>query len=129
MPMLHQASIMGSMNPIEQEIHDYLKRSPMLFVSVTEVSKNVGQRKWFNADRNWARPILRRLEMDGCVESNPFGEYRLTRRSEGDTSFRKALSIPGMSLGNTTIIREDEATETLENAPGTDQRLKNNDSF
>ncbi len=116
------------MNPIEQEIHDYLKRSPTTFVSVTEVSKNVGQRKWFNADRNWARPILRRLEMDDWIESNPFGEYRLTRRDDNTTSFRQAMYLPGMSLGNTTIICEDDATETIPNAPGTDQHLKQSGS-
>ncbi|MEY2408746.1 MAG: hypothetical protein QOF48_1416 [Verrucomicrobiota bacterium] len=115
---------MGTLNPIEQQIHDYLKRFPIIFVSVTEVSKNVGHRKWFNADRNWARPILRRLEMDGWVESNPFGEYRLTRPSEDATTFRQALGMPGMTLGNTTIICEDDVTETLENSPGTNQHLR-----
>ena len=98
---------MGTLNPIEQEIHDYLKRSPITFVSVTDVSKNVGHRKWFNADRNWARPILRRLEMDGWLESNPFGEYRLVRRPDDATTFRQAMNIPGMSLANTTILSED----------------------
>ena len=116
------------MNPIEQEIHDYLKRYPVTFVSATDVSKNVGHRKWFNADRNWARPILRRLEMDGWLDSNPFGEYRLKRRSDESTSFRQALNMPGMALGNTTIIREEDVTETLGNSPGTEQHLKNNTS-
>ena len=113
----------GQMNPIEQQIYDYLKRFPVSFVSVTDVSKNVGHRKWFNADRNWARPILRRLEMDGWLESNPFGEYRVTRRSDDTTTFRQALSVPGMALANTTIIREDDVTETLNNSPATDEHL------
>ena len=116
--------VMGTLNPIEQEIHDYLKRSPLTYVSVTDVSKNVGHRKWFNADRNWARPILRRLEMDGWVESNPFGEYRLMRRQDTDTSFWQALAIPGMSLGNTTIVCDDRETGTIENSPETDRHLR-----
>ena len=114
---------MGTLNPIEQEIHDYLKRSPITFVSVTDVSKNVGHRKWFNADRNWTRPILRRLEMDGWLESNPFGEYRLVRRPDDATTFRQAMNIPGMSLANTTILSDDGAG-TIENSPDTDRHLR-----
>jgi hypothetical protein len=100
---------MDSLNPIEKEVFDYLRRSPMVYISATEVSKNVGNRKWFNADKNWARPILRRLEMDGWLESNPFGEYRVKARADSETSFRDALGKPGMSLGDTAIITSDDA--------------------
>lgn len=117
---------MGEFNPIEQQICDYLKRYPVAFVSTTEVSKNVGHRKWFNADRNWARPILRRLELDGWVESNPFGEYRLKKRADDTTTFRQAILVPGMALGETTIISDDG---NLDNAPETDRRLKNDSSY
>ena len=81
----------------------------MVYISASEISKNVGNRKWFNADKNWARPILRRLEMDGVIESNPFGEYRVKARALSETSFRDALTMPGMSLGDTAIITADEA--------------------
>lgn len=115
---------MGDLNPIEKEIHDYLKRCPVAFVSATDVSKNVGHRKWFNADRNWARPILRRLEMEGWLESNPFGEYRLKKRADDTTTFRDALRIPGMQLGDTAIICDTDAGGSLPDAPDTHQRLK-----
>jgi hypothetical protein len=118
--------VMDEFNSIEQEIINYLKKSPVTFVTTTEISRNVGQRKWFNADRFWSRPILRRLEMDGWVESNPFGEYRLKKRPDGSTTFRQALGVPGMALADTTIITE---TETIENAPETDQHLKGGMSF
>ena len=100
---------MESLNPIEKEVFDYLQRSPLVFISASEISKNVGNRKWFNADKSWARPILRRLEMDGWIESNPFGEYRIKARPTSETSFRDALNRPGMSLGDTAIITADEA--------------------
>lgn len=99
---------MDSLNPIEKEVFDYLRRSPLVYISASEVSKNVGNRKWFNADKNWARPILRRLEMDGWIESNPFGEYRLKARAPNETSFRDALGMPGVSLGDTSIITSDD---------------------
>lgn len=111
-------------NPIEQQIYDYLKRFPQVYVSATEVSRSVGNRKWFNADRSWARPILRRLEMDGWLESNPFAEYRLKRRADETTSFRLAMRIPGAELGDTTIIAMDDSQDTLANSPETDQQLK-----
>ncbi len=127
MPMTSLRNIvMDEFNAIEQEIINYLRRSPVTFVTTTDISKNVGQRKWFNADRFWARPILRRLEMDGWVESNPFGEYRLKKRADGSTTFRQALGVPGMALGDTAIIIE---TETIENAPETDRQLKDGMSF
>ncbi|MFM1767660.1 MAG: hypothetical protein RJA22_189 [Verrucomicrobiota bacterium] len=96
------------MNAIEKQIYDLLCQYPQVYVSATEVSRNVGNRKWFNADRTWAKPILRRLELDGWLESNPFGEYRIKRVTESTTSFRRALEIPGMSLANTSIICLDD---------------------
>jgi hypothetical protein len=111
-------------NPDQIEIYDFLKRFPNLFISVTEVSKNVGNRKRFNLDRYWARPLLRRLEMEGWVESNSFGEYRLKRREEDNTTFKEAIKIAGMDLGDTAIIMADKK-ETLPDAPETAHILKN----
>ena len=105
------------MNEQETELYEFLKRSPQHFVSVVEISKNCASRKLFLEDRHWARPILRRMEMDGCVESNPFGEYRLKRRPEDTTSFKRALTMPGFPLGETSIITLDNVAEHLQNAP------------
>lgn len=98
------------MNSIEKEIYDLLCRFPKAYLSATEISRSVGNRKWFNADRNWAKPILRRLELDGWLESNGFGEYRLKRLMESTTSFRRALQVPGMSLADTNIISLDDVS-------------------
>jgi len=111
------------MNAQETEIFDFLKRFPQLFVSVTEISKNVGNRKKFNEDRSWSRPFLRRMEMDGLLESNPFGEYRLKRPPDDTTTFKHALTVPGFSLGETAIITLDEAEEGILNAPETDPQI------
>ena len=111
------------MNTQETEIFDFLKRFPHLFVSVNEISKNVGSRKKFNEDRAWARPFLRRMEMDGWVESNPFGEYRLKHRPEDTTSFKRALQMPGVPLGETTIISLDDPDEHLDNSTTTHAAL------
>jgi len=88
----------------ETEIYEFLKGSPNQFVSVTDISKKVGSRKSFNADRLWAHPIVRRMEMEGWLECNPFGDYRLKHQPDETTSFKQALETPGVSLGDTTII-------------------------
>lgn len=96
------------MNAEEQEVYDLLKKDPETFVSVTEISKKLGRGRKFEEDRNWARPVLRRMEMDGLLESNPFGEYRLAAggaSSSANVDFKQALKTPGISLGDTTIIR------------------------
>ena len=88
----------------ETEIYEFLKRFSNRYVSVTDISNSVGARRNFNADRLWAQPILRRMEMEGWLEANPFGEYRVKFSSEDSTTFKKALETPGVSLGDTAII-------------------------
>jgi len=96
------------MNADETAIHEFLKGYPGIFVSCTEISRRMGARRKFDQDRTWARPILRRMELDGYLESNEMGEYRLKSKPGGTTSFIKALSTPGGSLGETTIIALDD---------------------
>jgi hypothetical protein len=92
------------MNADEQEIYDFL-RSFQTYVSVMEISKKLGKGRKFDMDRTWARPVLRRMEMDGLLESNPFGEYRVRTPDPSDLAFKEALKTPGAPLGDTTIIR------------------------
>jgi hypothetical protein len=93
------------MNADEQEIYDFLKGFLNNFISATEISKRVGKGRRFVADRTWAHPILRRMEMDGILESNAFGEYRIKIASGVDLDFKQALKKPGVALGDTTIIK------------------------
>lgn len=93
------------MNTEETEIYEFLKARDELFVSVTEISRFLGRSRRFEKDRNWARPILRRMEMDGIIEANPYGEYRLKRTDAKPNEFQEALRTPGADLGDTTIIR------------------------
>lgn len=93
------------MNAEEQEIYDFLKGYRDTFVSVTDISKRFARGRKFEEDRNWARPVLRRMEMDGVLESNPFGEYRILAASASELDFKQALKTPGAALADTTIIR------------------------
>src|SRR5687767_9324949 len=93
------------MNADELEIYDFLKGYVNTFVSVTEISKKLGKGRRFEVDRTWARQLLRRMEMDGVLESNPFGEYKLCVASASEVDFEEALRTPGVTLGDSTIIR------------------------
>ena len=108
------------MNADETEVYQFLKQFPHLFISVMEISKRVGNRRRYLHDRGWARPILRRMELDGIVESNPSGEYRLKHYFDGPPPFMTALERPGVELGDTTIITLkdlEEATVQKTNTP------------
>jgi hypothetical protein len=45
------------------------------------------------------------MEVDGIVEANLYGEYRLKDAETKPTDFKEALRTPGVSLGDTTIVR------------------------
>lgn len=97
------------MNAEETEIYEFLKARDSLYVSVTEISKALGRGRRFQQDRNWARPVLRRMEVDNIIESNPYGEYRIKGAAEPQPNeFKEALRKPGVSLGDTTIIKIQE---------------------
>ena len=91
------------MNADETELYEYLKQSPRTFVAATEISKKVGNKRRFLEDRNWARPILRRMELDGILEANEVGDYRIKEGTEAG-HFISAVGQPGIELGETTII-------------------------
>ena len=94
----------------ETKIIEFLSVRPNLFVSAMEISRFLDRKK-FELDRAWARPVLRRMEMNGLLEANPFGEYRV-KKTENDTkSFKQALGQPGAKLGDTTIIILQEDSE------------------
>jgi len=69
------------MNADETAIYKFLQGYPGVFVSVTEISRRMGARRKFDEDRTWARPILRRMDLDGLLESNEVGEYRLRQKT------------------------------------------------
>lgn len=88
----------------ESHLFEFLKRCPHRFVSLDEIVLRGGEEEDFCRDPNWVQAILRRMEIEGWVERNPEGEFRLKRRADETTSFKKALETPGAPLGDTTII-------------------------
>src|SRR6185436_16150785 len=99
------------MNADEKEIYEFLSEFGQTYVSCHEVCKRLGHSKRYEIDRTWARPILRRMELDQLVESNPFGEYRLLSKENDTARFKKAIEVPGATLGDTTIITLDDVSD------------------
>jgi hypothetical protein len=97
------------MNADETEIAELLKKFPDNFVSVGDVSRRLGSRHRYATDKNWAAPILRRMEVDGLVEANCFGEYKL--KPPRTVLFKEGLALGDVSLGDTAIIVNDRVKE------------------
>jgi hypothetical protein len=128
------------MNADEVRIIGFLNEFPDEFVSVIDVSRKLGKGRRYKDDRTWALPIMRRMEMDGLLETNDAGDFRVrteyrdngkdqvkdqikdqakgskgskgTKASETKSiDFKQALKTPGVSLGDTTIIRISDVQE------------------
>ena len=121
------------MNADEVRIIGFLNEFPDEYVSVIDVSRKLGKGRRYKEDRTWASPIMRRMEMDGLLETNDAGDFRVrteyrengkdqakdqaketkgTKASETKTiDFKQALKTPGVSLGDTTIIRISDVQE------------------
>src|SRR5262245_25577300 len=95
------------MNSEETEVYEFLKQRPNRFVPLTEISGGLAPRLDCCHDSNWMAAILRRMEIEGWIETNPQGDYRLTRRADETTAFKRALETPGSPLGDTAIVISD----------------------
>jgi hypothetical protein len=102
------------MNVQEIEICEFLKKFGGQYVSVMDISHSVGLRKWYNEDRIWATSFLRRMELDGVVETDSCGGYRLADASESLIMFKEALVKSRASLGDTTIISIEDVSDKNE---------------
>jgi len=93
------------MSPEDYEIYHYINRTPGQFVAPYEIAKSLGGHRSFASSRDWAMDALRRLELEGLVEKNESGEYRIRHLPEDTTEFLRAIRSPGVALGDTAIIR------------------------
>lgn len=95
----------------ESLLFEFLKKCPHRYVSLDEISTRAGLEHDFCRDRNWVQAILRRMEIEGWVERDSDGGFRLKALPEETTSFKKALETPGAPLGDTTIITLADVSE------------------
>jgi len=73
----------------ERDIIEFLRKFDT-FVSATEIAKKVGGKRRFLEDRDWAKPILYRMLVEGLLEANEYAHYRITpetkRKNKPETS-------------------------------------------
>ena len=64
----------------ETMVLQYLNCFPNLFVAAAEVSKRAGDRRRYKANPDWAKPALQLLTMQGVLEVDASGHYRVKSR-------------------------------------------------
>jgi hypothetical protein len=78
----------------EHDIIEFLRKFDT-FVSATEIAKRVGGKRRFMEDRDWAKPVLYRMLMEGLLEANEYAHYRITpesrRKNASDTQHSYSL--------------------------------------
>jgi hypothetical protein len=60
----------------EKDIMEFLSQIDT-FVSGTEIAKRVGGKRRFMEDRDWAKPVLYRMLVEGLLEANEYAHYRI----------------------------------------------------
>jgi hypothetical protein len=88
----------------EKDIMDYLKKLDC-FVSATEIAKRVGGKRRFIEDRDWAKPVLYRMLIEGLLEANEYAHYRITPESKRKN---KQETSHCYSVGCKTYVLEDD---------------------
>lgn len=89
----------------ETDIIEFLKPCEA-FVSPTEIAKKVGGKRRFSEDRDWARPILLRLLLEGLLESNEYGHFRCKGAHQSKKQAGRANCY--YSLGQATYVLDDD---------------------
>ena len=70
------------MDADEKDIVTYLKVSPGQYVSAREIARKAASKKRFQAEPDWAVPVLGRLLEKGTVESDSMAHYWLAPESK-----------------------------------------------
>lgn len=65
------------MDADEKDIYRYLKSQAGVFLQANLISRHAGGRGRFQADPDWARTVLMRMEERGIVQRDDTGAYQL----------------------------------------------------
>jgi hypothetical protein len=88
----------------EKDIMEFLSQIGT-FVSGTEIAKRVGGKRRFTEDRDWAKPILYRMLVEGLLEANEYAHYRIKpdRRRTNEKEPKQQYS-----MGCKTYVLDDD---------------------
>jgi hypothetical protein len=112
----------------EIEIIDFLRPLGKQFASPKEVCRRAGGKLKFQKDPYWAKPLLKRMEKKGFLQSNENGHYRIKPEDDKrkkvpmSPAIQKILNNSSKDFGNTSILEIDEDYVNLSkgNKTGTD---------
>lgn len=65
----------------EQNVFSYLQNWPTAFISSQEISKRL-DRKRFQKDGDWARPLLHRMADQQLLEKDASGGYKIKEKPQ-----------------------------------------------
>ena len=101
-------------------IMDYLKPMGRQYASPKEVCRRAGGKQKFIEDPYWAKPLLKKLEKKGMIESNSSGHYRLKGEPEDEKKkiplsphIQSILARSGKDFSETIVLEVDEDYEKL----------------
>jgi len=98
----------------EKEILDYLKPLGKQFASPKEVCRRAGGKIKFQKDPYWAKPLLKRLEKSGMLQSNANGHYRIKPQHDNkplvpmSAAIKEILNKSDKDFGQSTILEIDD---------------------
>ena len=101
-------------------ILDYLKPLGKQFASPKEVCRRAGGKQRFIEDPYWAKPLLKKMEKNGLLESNSSGHFRIKAKTEEEKKkvpisphIQSILARSGKDFSDTIVLEVDEDYEKL----------------
>ena len=109
------------MDADERDIFNYLKTWGKEYVGVKEICRRASNKKRFNEEPEWAKPVLITMKERGIVESDLMGRYRIkpVKKKKGggrwiSPDIEKILNESGVEVeNNASNLGADEYYEQL----------------
>ena len=107
----------------EQEILAFLKPLGRQFATSKEVCRRACGKQRYNKDPNWAKPLLKKLEQKGFLETNANGQYRVKPEPDGKKKvplaphIQRILDQSNKDFSSSKIIDIDEDYQNLTTKP------------
>jgi hypothetical protein len=100
----------------EREIYYYLKARRPQCVSDRDIARDVGGKRRFRYNPEWARPVLWRMIERGILESDSEGAYRLKPMPQKETNGKRwasphiaqILKASGKEFGNVITVEDED---------------------
>ncbi len=117
------------MNTEESQVLEHLKTFPEVFFSPREIAREVGGKKRYREEPDWAKPILKRLLNRDLVETDSMNRYRLKPEEEkrkpkfhvaphiAEILRKSGKAFAGLELDDPVQNTDDEAEPPPEPSP------------